>query len=365
VAWFLSLRVEVPTVVGWLRLTVLIPKSGLASMTLRQVEALLAHEIAHIRRYDYLVNLGQVVVEAVLFFHPAVWRLSRRILVERENCCDGAATALCDGDRLLVARALLVLEVPRCGRALRVAADGASLKARVRRFVAQSPPTPGRADAGWAGGILVAGQIALAAAAWLAGPTKARNAPVTARTPHPGWTQSIDDPVDANNVEPVDIGEVIAFGRQAQSTISASEGAVWGVAFTADGNVLGMVAATQGGDRGGLGVLRFDDLSGSRPSVRLNEPAGLRTIAFAPDGKTLATGGHDRTVKLRDTATGAVLRTLGRYDEPVAFRNTPTGELFDPRPGFGNVVRTLAFSPDGRFPAAGCLKGFHLESRPR
>ena len=175
VSWFLSLRVEVPTVVGWLRPTVLIPALGMAQLTIRQLEALLAHEIAHIRRHDYLVNFCQVTVEAVLFFHPAVWWVSRRIRVERENCCDDAAVALCGGDRLLVARALFALEEQRGAPVLRIAAAGASLKERVRRLVAPVSTARYPAEAGWAGGSLIAGMFGLIAAAWLAGPTEARD----------------------------------------------------------------------------------------------------------------------------------------------------------------------------------------------
>ena len=92
--WFLSLRVEVPTVVGWLRPAVLIPARGLAQLTIRQLEALLGvHEIAHIRRHDYLVNMGQVCVEALLFFHPAVWWVSRAASAwKAENYCDDSAS---------------------------------------------------------------------------------------------------------------------------------------------------------------------------------------------------------------------------------------------------------------------------------
>ncbi len=175
VSWFLSPRVEVPTVVGWLRPTVLIPARGMARLTLRQLEALLAHEIAHIRRHDYLVNVCQVMVEAVLFFHPAVWWVSRRIRVERENCCDDSAVALCGGDRLLVARALFALEEQRGAPPLRVAAAGGSLKERVRRLVSPVSTAPCPAEAGWAGGGLMAGVFGLIAAAWLAGPTQARD----------------------------------------------------------------------------------------------------------------------------------------------------------------------------------------------
>ena len=70
-----------------------VPVSALAGLTPRQVEAILAHELAHIRRHDYVVNLLQTVVETLLFYHPAVWWLSHRIRVERENCCDDLAVS--------------------------------------------------------------------------------------------------------------------------------------------------------------------------------------------------------------------------------------------------------------------------------
>ena len=81
------------------------PVSALAGLTPRQVEAILAHELAHIRRHDYVVNLLQTVVETLLFYHPAVWWLSHRIRVERENCCDDLAVSLC-GDPVAYAAAL-------------------------------------------------------------------------------------------------------------------------------------------------------------------------------------------------------------------------------------------------------------------
>ena len=81
-------RIMVPTVVGVLKPTILIPFSFTSGLNFEQVEMLLAHELAHIRRYDPLLNVIQRMIEALLFFHPAVWFISRRIRIERENCCD-------------------------------------------------------------------------------------------------------------------------------------------------------------------------------------------------------------------------------------------------------------------------------------
>ena len=83
-----SALVEVPTVIGWLRPVILVPASLFTGLSAPQLEALLAHELAHIRRYDYLVNLIQTAVETLLFYHPAVWWVSAQVREEREHCCD-------------------------------------------------------------------------------------------------------------------------------------------------------------------------------------------------------------------------------------------------------------------------------------
>src|SRR6185437_9604420 len=79
-----SALVQVPTVVGWLRPIVLVPVGALGGLPPEHVEALLLHELAHIRRHDYLVNILQSVAESLLFYHPAVWWLSGHIRAERE-----------------------------------------------------------------------------------------------------------------------------------------------------------------------------------------------------------------------------------------------------------------------------------------
>jgi TonB family protein len=100
---------EGPSVAGWIRPVILLPAATLAGLTPEQLEAVLAHEFAHIRRYDYLVNILQMVVENLLFYHPAVWWTSARIRHERELCCDDLAVSVC-GDPVCYARALTKLE---------------------------------------------------------------------------------------------------------------------------------------------------------------------------------------------------------------------------------------------------------------
>ncbi|HUJ14920.1 MAG TPA: M56 family metallopeptidase [Thermoanaerobaculia bacterium] len=131
-----SAAVEVPTVVGWLRPVVLLPIASLSGLSTQQVEMVLAHELAHIRRHDFIVNLLQSVVETLLFYHPAVWWISQRIRVEREHCCDDLAVAVF-GDPLQYARALTRFEELRL-RATQtaLAANGGSLLGRIRRLVA-------------------------------------------------------------------------------------------------------------------------------------------------------------------------------------------------------------------------------------
>jgi beta-lactamase regulating signal transducer with metallopeptidase domain len=135
-----SSLVAVPTVVGWLRPVILVPVEALTGLPIEQVQALLAHELAHIRRHDYLVNIVQSIAEAVLFYHPAVWWVSDQIRTERELCCDDLAVAA-SGDVLVYARALADLESHRRARLkAALAADGGSLVNRIRRLVGQSQP---------------------------------------------------------------------------------------------------------------------------------------------------------------------------------------------------------------------------------
>jgi len=133
-----SAVVQVPAVIGWLRPVILLPASALTGLTPLQLDALLAHELAHVRRYDYLVNLVQSVIETLLFYHPAVWWVSQQVREEREHCCDDLAVAAC-GDAHFYATALLGMERLRTtppAFALAAAGRGGSLRDRIRRLVA-------------------------------------------------------------------------------------------------------------------------------------------------------------------------------------------------------------------------------------
>ncbi|HKA22835.1 MAG TPA: M56 family metallopeptidase [Blastocatellia bacterium] len=151
-----SVLVEVPTVVGWLRPVILLPASALTGLSAEQLEALLAHELAHIRRFDYLVNLLQTSIETLFFYHPAVWWVSAQIRQEREHCCDDLAVAAC-GNVLTYARALTALEDLRgSGPQLAVAASGGSLLMRIQRLLRGRSPAFHRFEGGMAGFIALA-----------------------------------------------------------------------------------------------------------------------------------------------------------------------------------------------------------------
>ena len=131
-----SAAVEVPSVLGSLRPVILLPATTLTGLTPEQIEMVLAHELAHIRRHDFLINLMQAFVETLMFYHPAVWWMSRSVRIERENCCDDLAVAVC-GNPIQYARALTRLEELRAGALpIVVAANGGSLLERIRRIAA-------------------------------------------------------------------------------------------------------------------------------------------------------------------------------------------------------------------------------------
>lgn len=129
-----------PMVFGVWRTVVLMPLSAATSLPLEQLEAVLAHELAHVRRWDYLCNLLQTSVECVFFFQPAVWWVSRRVREFREVCCDEVAVKAC-ADPLVYAEALLHLEEQRAEYiqlAVALHGDGGTLLNRVRRILGEN-----------------------------------------------------------------------------------------------------------------------------------------------------------------------------------------------------------------------------------
>ena len=151
-----STRVVVPMVYGWLRPVVLVPLGALTALPVEQVESILAHELAHVRRHDYLMNLVQSVVEILLFYHPATWWLSARVRAERENCCDDVAVAVA-GDSRVYVHALATLAELRAapGRSPALAVTGSPLVERIRRLVLPRRETSGEAGSRLAASVLL------------------------------------------------------------------------------------------------------------------------------------------------------------------------------------------------------------------
>jgi beta-lactamase regulating signal transducer with metallopeptidase domain len=139
VSFLASQVVQVPMIIGVFKPVLLLPVSMLSGLTTKQLEAILLHELAHLKRYDGLVNLAQSFIETLFFYHPLVWWLSRQIRAERENCCDDVVVSV-TGDALLYANALVTLESIRVANAqLVLAANGGNLLKRVQRLVTPQP----------------------------------------------------------------------------------------------------------------------------------------------------------------------------------------------------------------------------------
>ena len=148
-----SLRLDAPAVAGWFRPVVFLPATALTGLSEAQLKTVIAHELAHVRRLDGFVNLLQIAVETLLFYHPGVWWMSRRIRTEREHCCDDEAIAVC-GNAVEYARALTLMEEWRMAPAMALAANGNPLAARIARLLGITKTGYGLRNAGLAAGVL-------------------------------------------------------------------------------------------------------------------------------------------------------------------------------------------------------------------
>ena len=191
-----------PLVIGYWRPVILMPLGALAGLTAEQVEAILIHELAHIRRADYLIGLAQSLVEGLFFFHPAVWWISAVVRAEREYACDDAVVEL-RPDARAYAAALATLEQ---GRSTAIeaaaAANGGNLVKRIRRLLGEPAPArvPSARTSALAGALVLVAAVAIALVAWP--PTRgfakqaAPAAPpaASAATPKPKPVADVDAP---------------------------------------------------------------------------------------------------------------------------------------------------------------------------
>ncbi|MFA7227460.1 MAG: M56 family metallopeptidase [Melioribacteraceae bacterium] len=133
---FESCKVKTPVTIGYLKPVILLPLGMLTGLPQDQIEAIIIHELAHIKRYDFLINLFQTFIETIFFYHPVVWWISSAIKSERENCCDDMTLKLCGGS-LIYFKALYNLQqmsLDENGLALAVTGKKNQLFRRINRM---------------------------------------------------------------------------------------------------------------------------------------------------------------------------------------------------------------------------------------
>jgi len=192
---------QAPAVIGWFRPIVFLPATALTGLSEEQLQAVIAHELAHIRRFDAFVNVFQVLVETLLFYHPAVWWLNKKIRAEREHCCDDVAVSIC-GNAVEYARALTLMEEWRSAPAFAMAANRGPLTERIVRVLGLKTLGEGKRGVGLSASIvcltaaIIAGnallgmarpkpQIAFVAQAASTPTVTPQPAPKNARSPKP------------------------------------------------------------------------------------------------------------------------------------------------------------------------------------
>ncbi|WP_066830365.1 M56 family metallopeptidase [Rufibacter ruber] len=207
-----SAMVQVPMVIGHFKPLILFPLGALTGLSTAQVEAILAHELAHVRRKDYLLNLLQTMVETLFFFHPAVWWISDCARTEREHACDDLALALC-GDSLTYAYALTHLEemmMKKNGASprLAVAFSGRrrTLLSRITRLVQKSTLRPTFSEGFLASCAVIAGVLVFSASAWANEPVQNTQAQGQAREEAPAVPQGTTATAASAMVEQMEEG---------------------------------------------------------------------------------------------------------------------------------------------------------------
>lgn len=342
-----SSRVAVPAVVGWLRPVILVPASALTGLSPQQLEAILAHELAHVRRHDYLINLLQTVVETLLFYHPAVWWVSRVVRQEREHCCDDLAVAVC-GDRLVYVRALADLEGLRApSPRLAMASDGGSLLARIRRLAGVPSGPSGRRS--WLAGALALGLLPSGMVIRIGGPAEGADPAaglkamaIEAAAPAPAAEAR------RGSEQGVWTGEIKEDGRVQLQIKSRSKGEKgWGFGNSFSASDLQGLHSGRFELRRDAGTVTFEGrFAGTGPGAR-----GNGTFSFQPDPgyiRDMASLGYrveDKVFELAlfDVSRAKVreLRSLGYGD--LTLENLIEFAIFRVTPDFIREVGALGF----------------------
>jgi GWxTD domain-containing protein len=192
-----SLLVDTPVVLGHFRPVVLVPLGFLAGLPPDHVEAILLHELAHIRRSDYLLNICQRLIEGLLFYHPAVWWISHMVRAERENCCDDMVVDL-QGDAHGYAVALTTLEQNRLehewpAHESSVAAAGGNLMKRIKRLL--YPQCPSGIWAPALAAVVLLASTAMVLAAWHENPNSSPASEQTDKKVDNPWQKWLSEEV--------------------------------------------------------------------------------------------------------------------------------------------------------------------------
>jgi bla regulator protein blaR1 len=156
-----STLVKIPMVLGYLKPVIIVPAGMLAGLPVNQIEAIIAHELAHIKRNDYLFNIFQSIIEMIYFFHPAVWYISSVVRTERENCCDDIALTVCDGS-LTYAKALVSVQELNPGKVYSAVAFSGQKKQllnRIKRMIMKPEMKSTQSDKYIAALIVIAGLL--------------------------------------------------------------------------------------------------------------------------------------------------------------------------------------------------------------
>jgi beta-lactamase regulating signal transducer with metallopeptidase domain len=212
-----SLHVDAPAVIGWFRPVVLLPITALSGLSEAQLRAVIAHELAHIRRFDAFFNLLQVAAETLLFYHPAIWWTSKRIRAERENCCDDVALAVC-GNPAEYARALAMMEESRVAPALAMAANRGPLAERVARLLGISSRASTLRNAGLLFAVLCIASALLAGNALFG---LVRSASAGTRRQDPQASERRDQPIVVSAPRPAPVPAQIAAPAPAAAAVVA------------------------------------------------------------------------------------------------------------------------------------------------
>jgi len=286
--------------------------------------ALLLHELAHVRRHDHWVRWLELIAMGLYWWYPLVWWACRRLQAAEEDCCDAWVVGELQGREKSYASALLdtVDFLSEARPALPPVASGMARFHDLERRLAMimRGGTPKHLSRTGQVGLLAFAVFLLPLTPTPAEPQKpAANPP--AKLARPATTAN-------KSVLPE---EPVSFETKPFNLQQADAGAIWSIVYSPDGKRL---ATASGGNGDRPGELTVWDAATHDEIYTIQEPDSVRSVAFSPDNKLIATGSFDKTAKLRDAETGKLLVDLR---------------------GHRGAVNSVAFSPDGKLLATGSL----------